>query len=346
MSTTTCRIARLSNFFSRLFCLARRQGTPSRNILIIPLIVSCLATTLLLFPCVSKSLREFGQDTRLEQAIVHHAKSSKSAFIASTNLLPWLRKLQQDSPLGDFDVCADDIVFIVMASISRKERVKGQRSSWMRWAKNVIILADGSDDELGIMTLPEIANKTGFADAQWRQLHGMRWLRTGRSDLLSKKWFFLVDDDTWVNVPLLTQYTSKFPSALPLSFSHIYLMYSNQAVYNGGAGMLFTSKAFHMLAAAVLTERCPNTEVDTNFMNNDNILAACAHRVGVLKVSSSKFSTYEGILHLKDDIVDTSWLDQITVHKVTEPAISKHMYCFCEVTRGQNNTYCNQPEEA
>lgn len=320
-----------------------RHGQKTRNlrcrVIFAVSVVAGLACILLLSK-VANSCLPYGRGVRLEQAIARRARSSKSSFVASANMLPWLRKLHYSS-LEKSDVSVDDIVFIVMASISQKERVRGQRSSWMRWASHIIVLADGVDDELGMMTLPEIANKSGFAEAQWRQLHGMKWLLTARPDFLEKKWFFLVDDDTWVNVPLLVQYTSKFSASLPVSFSHIYLMYNSQAVYNGGAGMLFTSRAFQLLAPAVLTKSCPLEDVDPNFMNNDNILAACAYRVGVLKVSSSKFSTYEGVLHLKDDIIDTGWLDQITVHKVTEPAVSQYMYCFCEASLGRNNTDCN-----
>lgn len=303
------------------------------------LLVIAGLTCSMLLPKVAHSCLPYGRGIRLEQAIARRAMLSKSSFVASASLLPWLNKFPYSS-LEKSDTSVNDIIFIVMASISQKERVRGQRSSWMRWASHIVILADGVDDELGMMTLPEIANKSGFAEAQWRQLYGMKWLLTARPDFLAKKWFFLIDDDTWVNVPLLVQYTSMFSSSLPLSFSHIYLMYNNQAVYNGGAGMLFTSRAFKLLAPAVLTKSCPLEDVDPNFMNNDNILAACAYRVGVLKVSSSKFSTYEGVLHLKDDIIDTGWLDQITVHKVTESALSKYMYCFCETSLGRNNTDC------
>ena len=230
--------------------------------------------------------------------------------------MSWLRESPQNTSFPGLVVSSEDIVFIVMASIAEKDRLHGQRASWMRWTKHVVALADAHDDQLGIMTLPEIENKTGFAEAQWRQLYGMKWLLTERRDLADKAWFFLVDDDTWVNVPELIEYVSAISPKLPLSFSHIYLMYNQQAVYNGGAGMLFSNTAFHKLGRAVMTDDCPLADVDQNFMNNDNILAACAFSTGVLKVSSSKFSTYEGVLHLEGDIVDTGWLDQISVHKV------------------------------
>lgn len=252
------------------------------------------------------------------QTLEAQARRSRGSFMPSGQLMSWLKKSPQNVSFPGQVVSADDIVFIVMASIAERSRLHGQRSTWMRWTKHVVALADARDDQLGIMTLPEIENKTGFAEAQWRQLYGMKWLLTKRPDLADKAWFFLVDDDTWVNVPELIDYVSAISPKLPLSFSHIYLMYNNQAVYNGGAGMLFSNTAFQKLGRAVMTDDCPLTDVDRNFMNNDNILAACAFSTGVLKVSSSKFSTYEGVLHLHGDIIDTGWLDQISVHKVKE----------------------------
>ena len=308
------------------------------------LLRSCLAYACIIAAACGRDIWQLPKHVGIEHAIFQQATSSRDAFISNSNLMPWLRENGLGNPRRVPSTDADDIVFVVMASMAERDRVAGQRSSWMRWAKHTVILADGEDNELGIMTLPEIGNKSGFAEAQWRQLHGMKWLLNARPDLLAKRWFFLVDDDTWVNMPVLVQFTSKYPCYLPLSFSHIYLMYGSadhrHAVYNGGAGMLFTSAAFRLIANAVLTPTCPLGDVDPNFMNNDNILAACAHRVGVLKISSSRFSTYEGVLHLKDDIIDTSWLDQITVHKVTDPAMSKSMYCWSDKSLGRVNSYC------
>ena len=220
----------------------------------------------------------------------------------------------------------------MQASTERKDRVRTQKASWMRWAQHVTAFSDAADSELGIMTLPEIQNKSGFLEAQTRQLHGMKWIYNNRKDLTSKKWFFFVDDDTWVNVPSLLEYISCFPETLPLSFSHIYLRH-NRAVYNGGAGMLFSREAYHRIAVAMFTESCPVSEVLPAPMNNDNILSACAHSTGVLKVTSSKFSSYGG----KDFISpqnDAGWLDQITMHKVTDKNLAELMWCWSERLHG------------
>ena len=259
------------------------------------------------------------------------ATSSPHAFTTSNEVVHLMSQTRNHQ---HHYVTADDIVFIVMASAAEKQRVACQRASWMRWAKHIYVFADEADADLGIMTLPDIENKTGFAEAQWRQLHGMKWIRQNKLEMAAKKWFFLVDDDTWVNVPHLCSYLSQFPSSLTLSFSHIYIMYDRQAVYNGGAGMLFSRPAFALLSDAVLTDRCSLLAVDSNFMNNDNILAACAFSTGVLKVSSSKFSTYEGVSHLENAIVDTSWLDQITVHKIRDKQLAVRMYCWSAILHG------------
>lgn len=202
----------------------------------------------------------------------------------------------------------------------------------MRWAQHVTAFSDAADPELGIMTLPEIQNKSGFLEAQTRQLHGMKWIYNNRKDLTSKKWFFFVDDDTWVNVPSLLEYISCFPETLPLSFSHIYLRH-NRAVYNGGAGMLFSREAYHRIAVAMFTESCPLSEVPPAPMNNDNILSACAHSTGVLKVTSSKFSSYGGKEFISPEN-DAGWLDQITMHKVTDQKLAELMWCWSERLHG------------
>lgn len=85
----------------------------------------------------------------------------------------------------------------------------------MRWAQHVVAFSDVADSELGIITLPEIQNKTGFAEAQTRQLHGMKWIYHQRSDLTSKKWFFFVDDDTWVKTGFAFGVTSLHNSIKP-----------------------------------------------------------------------------------------------------------------------------------
>ena len=283
------------------------------------------------FLCDRKQQQANSQAT-LSGIIEQQARSSRHAFTPSSEAL---RLIQPYQPKKYYPVDANDVVIIVMASAAEKQRVAAQRASWMRWAKHIVIFADEADALLDILTLPSIKNKTGFAEAQYRQLHGMKWILQERPDLAAKRWFFLVDDDTWVNFPALLSYLSHFPTNLPLSFSHVYIMYDNQAVYNGGAGMLFTKTAFDILSSSVLTDACPLTAVDPGFVNNDNILAACAFSTGVLKVSSSKFSTYEGVVHRENEIVDTSWLDQITVHKVRDKTLAVRMFCWSESLRGQ-----------
>ena len=269
----------------------------------------------------------------LSKIIQQQARNSRDAFTPSSEMVHLIHAHQ---PKQHYPVEANDVVFIVMASAAEKQRVACQRASWMRWAKNIFIFADEADADLGIMTLPDIRNKTGFAEAQYRQLHGMKWILQERPAIAAKSWFFLVDDDTWVNVPALLSYLSQFPPILPLSFSHVYIMYDRQAVYNGGAGMLFTTTAFEILGTSVLTDACSLSAVHPSFINNDNILAACAFSTGVLKVTSSKFSTYEGVLHLENDIVDTGWLDQITVHKVRDRTLAVKMFCWSESLRGRH----------
>lgn len=291
-----------------------------------------------------------------------HAKASRSTFAVGDHLLTWLadHPAQHRIRRRGAELTAEDVVFIVMvrlrawqhrlnplwsrkhrlcryppmqASDALKDRVATQKASWMRWAQHVVAFSDAADPGLGIITLPEIQNKTGFAEAQTRQLHGMKWIYNNRADLASKKWFFCVDDDTWVNVPSLLEYISRFPETLPLSFSHMYLRY-NAAVYNGGAGMLFSREAFRRIAAALFTDECPLSELPPAPLNNDNILAECAYSTGVLKVTSSKFGSYGGTEFITPTD-DAGWLDQITMHRVTDRSLAELMWCWSERLHGQ-----------
>ena len=168
------------------------------------------------------------------------ASSSQDVFVLSRHLRDWLAERMPTEPDNQphVEVTDADVVFVVMAALQKRDRVATQRASWMQWARHVVIIAEGFDDELGIITLPNTMGKTGFAHAQLRQLHGMKWLSENRPDLMGKKWYFLVDDDIWVNVPTLVSYLSPFSSDLPLSFSHIY-RFNGMALYNGGAGFLY-----------------------------------------------------------------------------------------------------------
>ena len=273
---------------------------------------------------------------KASEAIALHAQGSLASFVVGDHLVSWLqdRAEQLVSTAINNTVTAEDVVFVIMASEAKRERVVTQRSSWMRWAVHTFAFADVDDVELGLMTTPETANKTGFGEAQVRQLYGMRWLYHERRDLMDKKWFFLVDDDTWVNVPSLLEFVSSFPPGLPLSFSHIYLRH-NRAVYNGGAGMLFSNEAFTRIAAALFTSSCSLNDIPPAPMNNDNILSACAYSSGVLKVTSSKFSSYGGTEFI-DPLDDTGWLDQITMHKVTNKTLAETMWCWSERLHGHS----------
>ena len=267
--------------------------------------------------------------------LVKRAKTSRDTFVLSSQLLSWLElQSRHDVGLRTGAVTVDDIVFIVMASLQKRERIATQRASWMRWAAHTLVVAEGDDAHLNIMALPETVGKHGFAEAQYRQLHGMKWLLANRTDLSLKKWFFLVDDDTWVNVPTLLDFAKLFPPSLPLSFSHVYRVHQDMAVYNGGAGMLFTHAAFQLLASAVLTNACPLANVKPAALNNDNILSTCAFETGVLKVTSSKFSCYLGekVIDLQ---AETAWIDQITVHKVKDTHLAERMFCWSDHHHGQ-----------
>lgn len=92
--------------------------------------------------------------------------------------------------------------------------------------------------------------------------------------------------------------------------------------------------AFDVLADAVFTDACPLTDLKPSELHNDNILSACAFRNSILKVTSSIFSTYNGAKQL-DLRAESSWLDQITVHKVQHESLAEKKFCWSEHYHGR-----------
>jgi hypothetical protein len=156
----------------------------------------------------------------------------------------------------------DDIVFLVMASAGvNKERAVGIRKSWARHLKRdaVWMFADGEDTGIGLMTLPELAGKSDREGAKHRTLRGAAWLVANRPDLVSsKKWFFMVDDDTWVNIPRLVEFVNDLDHRLPLLAGYVWRhgVHLDMNHVSGGAGMLMSQEGFRRIASN-LYNRCP-----------------------------------------------------------------------------------------
>lgn len=200
----------------------------------------------------------------------------------------------------------EDITFVVMAASVNRGRHVAQRHSWMRNVTNIFAFSDESGEYT--MTLPDLAGRTSWFDAQQRQLRGMKWLMG--SSTPATRWYVLVDDDTWVHVPMLLIYLDGL-SGLNGSVISGY-RYSNN-VFNGGAGIVLSQEGFYRISEALYGEPC----VFREGYHNDNVIEDCAEHLGGFKfVHSNLFSFYpRKISHLDD------FIGQVTVHPVKDAAL-------------------------
>ena len=200
---------------------------------------------------------------------------------------------------------ADNVTFVVMASSVNMHRHVAQRESWMRHAPRVFAFSDAATEHT--MTLPELEGRTTWLDAQHRQLRGMQWLLHEPQT----RWYVLVDDDTWVHVPMLLTYLSLLPhnASLISGYRH------ESGVFNGGAGIVLTQEAFRRIASALYTEECPVEQT------NDNTVCHCAERLGGFAfVHSNLFSFYPSRVSALDDFIDKA-----TVHPVKDPELMRRL---------------------
>jgi len=139
----------------------------------------------------------------------------------------------------------------------------------------------------------------------------MQWLYRNRATRLTGvDWLFLIDDDTWVNMPVF----SRLLPFLDANSSVIYGYNNMNAMYNGGAGMLFSRPAFDIITPHLYSDACPFT------LLNDDTLTACARRLNVTIMHSGLFSYYPVRIDRSTDFIE-----QVTVHPVKDHALVEAM---------------------
>jgi hypothetical protein len=109
--------------------------------------------------------------------------------------------------------------------------------------------------------------------------------------LRSHDWIFYVDDDTFVNLPLLLSFLHGIPTHLPLLISHIFHPPLSPAIYpqnisfpSGGGGMLFSKPALQQLGSLLFAPPCEVVEA-----SNDLSIARCTKHANITKVDSISF---------------------------------------------------------
>ncbi|KAJ3090574.1 hypothetical protein HK102_003333 [Quaeritorhiza haematococci] len=153
---------------------------------------------------------------------------------------------------------SDDLVFIIMGSSQNVDRVESQKQTWFKWARHYFVFADENNPDIPMRTLPELRGRTSYDDAQHRQLRGMQWLLSHRPELVkTKKWFILVDDDSWVNIPGMTAFLRAFDDNLPLAMGYVF---ENTQEYLD----------LHQTGARLTTDGDDNDESNSNSSDGDN----------------------------------------------------------------------------
>jgi len=198
------------------------------------------------------------------------------------------------------------IAYIIMTSLVTRELHLCQRRTFLRNAKHVWAFSD-VDDGIFTKTLPELEGKGTWQDAQHRQLRGMQSLHLP-ADIT---WVFMIDDDTWVNTPVLHRFISLLPRDPVMMCGHVTI----NSRYNGGAGILISRRLFDTIVPKLYTEQCPFLGM------NDDTVTACARSVpNATFMHSSAFQYYPKPIDYANQ-----FMDQITIHPVKDPEFMQAM---------------------
>jgi len=130
-------------------------------------------------------------------------------------------------------------------------------------------------------------------------------------------WVFMVDDDTFVNLPMLLLLVRQISPSLPLVVGHMWDSppWDNQlegvAWPSGGAGMLFIKAGFQRLALNLFEPVC-----DMRRCLNDVTIGLGATASKVTKIHSDKFQTERTEASSRPLVRDAGVA--VTVHRVIE----------------------------
>ena len=215
-----------------------------------------------------------------------------------SNLVPWSLMHNKSTTAV--------VAFVIMASLATRDLHLWQRRTWLRDAKHVWAFSD-YDDGIFTTTLPSLKGKGTWKDAQHRQLRGMQWLKLPAE----VQWVFMIDDDTWVNMPVLRRFLGWLPSDSELMCGYR----APNNMFNGGGGILISRRLFDVLVPKLYSEQCPFLGV------NDDTVTECARTLpNATLMHSSAFSFYpEAIVHAND------FIGQITIHPVKDLALIQAM---------------------
>lgn len=119
----------------------------------------------------------------------------------------------------------ENVLFVIMGSADKKERLLAQNNTWLAWVPpdNAVLLSDAEVEGLNVTVLPQLPaddiiakaftgrQPTNYEKANLRCVKSIQWLgKYKEASLQGIDWVFMVDDDTFVNIPLLMLYLRRF----------------------------------------------------------------------------------------------------------------------------------------
>lgn len=221
-----------------------------------------------------------------------------------------------------------DIVFVVLTSSRTISKAKGVLESWGQGLEHLLFISDEANAEIGSIGLEEEmhGSTTGATDSnKYRQMWALKYIYADKADngLRSKPWFFLADDDTWVNIPALLDLAGRYHHACPVTVGYVWSQASNGQTLSSdyvsaSAGLLMSQAAFLGLTPAFLTERCPSGQW------SDMTFGRCAWSQKVQIVHHLGF--YYDKPDRSSELHDSVWLpplaESITYHDVQSHEMS------------------------
>lgn len=241
-----------------------------------------------------------------------------------------IHKLQEASCVPSLVTTFARVLFVVMCSSDKKERVSWLSRTWLAWVppRNVVLLSDTLIPGYNVTLLPSLPgdayvktkfpNPNNYDRANLRHLLSMQWLGKVKEGALDDiDWVFMVDDDTFVNLPMLLLLVRQIPPSLPLLVGHMWdspswdIGLKGVAWPSGGAGMLFTKAGFQRLAFNLFEPVC-----DMRRCLNDVTIGLCATASRVTKIHSDKFQPERIEANSRPLVRDAGVA--VTVHRVIE----------------------------
>lgn len=165
----------------------------------------------------------------LKEFLRHVASHAPDSYLLEDVLRQQLMGMDTCGP--PTTVTLNKILFVVMCSLNKTERVDALNQTWLAWLppQNVILLSDARIPGFPMTILPSLPadehikskypHPTNYQAANLRHLRSVQWLGKVNSTALQNiDWVFFVDDDTFVNLPMLLMFLQNVPPSLPVLF--------------------------------------------------------------------------------------------------------------------------------